>query len=85
MVIFPQTHSVGQCGDSLVFLVSDVFMDERNRRSTLKLLTTVLAKHADSQTIIISPLSLDSVEVGTKVKKIVIRPIDRNQSHLNLV
>ena len=60
-------------------------MDERNRRSTLKLLTKVLARHADSQTIIISPLSLDSVEVGTKVKKIVIRPIDRNQSHLNLV
>jgi hypothetical protein len=57
-------------------------MDERNRRNTLKLLTEVLSKHADSQTIIISPLSLDSVEAGGKVKKITIRPIDRNQGHL---
>ena len=45
----------------------DVFMDERNRRVALELLTKVLTQHNDAQTIIISPLSLATIDSGPKV------------------
>jgi len=43
----------------------------------------VLLRHKDSQTIIISPLSLSSIDEGTGVKKILIRPVDHNQPSLD--
>ena len=45
----------------------------------------VLNQHADSQTVIISPLSLDTVTHGPKVKIFTMRPIDRNQTRLPYV
>ena len=60
----------------------DVFMDERNRRVALKVLTDVLLGHNNSQTIIISPLSLATVSPGPQVKITIMRPIDRNQQRL---
>jgi len=61
----------------------DVFMDERNRRLSLNILTDVLRLHGDSQTIIISPLSLSAIDAKDGVKKILIRPVDRHQRSLN--
>jgi hypothetical protein len=43
----------------------------------------VLLSHSDSQTIIISPLSLSSIPERPGVKKILIRPVDRNQRSLD--
>jgi len=43
----------------------------------------VLLLHKDSQTIIISPLSLASIPERPGVKKILIRPVDRNQRSLD--
>jgi len=43
----------------------------------------VLLQHKDSQTIIISPLSLSSIGERIGVKKILIRPVDRNQPSLD--
>ena len=60
----------------------DVFMDERNRRVALDLLTKVLTWHNDAQTIIISPLSLATIDSGPKVSITTMRPIDRTQQRL---
>ena len=60
----------------------DVFMDERNRRVALELLTKVLTQHNDAQTIIISPLSLATIDSGPKVNIKIMHPIDRTQQRL---
>ena len=60
----------------------DVFMDERSRRIALQILIEVFLGQANSQAIIISPHSLSSVKDGGKIKKILIRPVDRSQRSL---
>jgi hypothetical protein len=93
----------------------DVFMDERNRKLSLAILTQVMGTklschtkmlckkvvqspyvnliisihhaqvllfHGDSQTIIISPLSLNAVKDGNKIKKHTLKAVDRNQQSL---
>ena len=60
----------------------DVFMDERSRRIALQILIDVFLAEANSQAIIISPHSLSSVKDGGKIKKILIRPVDRSQRRL---
>ena len=61
----------------------DVFMDERSRRIALQMLVEVLAKESNSQAIIISPHSLSSVKDQDRIKKILIRPVDRGQRSLS--
>jgi len=43
----------------------------------------VLQWHGDSQTVIISPLSLDAIDKGEGIKKIRLKPVDRNQRALS--
>ena len=43
----------------------------------------VLSLHADSQAIVISPLSLSVIAEGDGVKKIRLKPVDRSQRALS--
>jgi len=43
----------------------------------------VLKQQADSQAIVISPLSLSVIAEEDEVKKIRLKPVDRNQRSLN--
>jgi hypothetical protein len=62
-----------------------VFVQARMRgkademREFILLVCQVLKHHGDSQTIVISPLSLSVIPLGEGVKKIQLKAIDRNQ------